>query len=188
MARARRKSLVCHGGQATAKAGARSPSRPGSARDGILGDGETAVIEMAEASGPPSIPRAERNPLEMTTYGTGELIVDAIVKGDQVHNYRHRRFGDGRFGTGVAQALGVKFMGANGKEMTTLTSGGMPGQIAGIDISGLIEGEKNPIIIASDVDNRWDGRRGAAYVSVRKKARPGKRGTGSIAISGARRP
>ena len=65
----------------------------------------------------------------------------------------------------MAQALGVKFIGANGKEITTLCSGGMLDQIAGIDMSGLDPRvRKTRIIIASDVDNPLYGRRGAAYV------------------------
>ncbi|MGL4509283.1 glycerate kinase, partial [Cetobacterium sp.] len=51
------------------------------ARYGIMGDGKTAVIEMAEASGLPLIPVEKRNPMKTTTYGTGELIKDAILKG-----------------------------------------------------------------------------------------------------------
>ena len=52
-----------------------------SARYGISGDGETAVIEMASASGLPLVPENKRNPLLTTSYGTGELIKDALEKG-----------------------------------------------------------------------------------------------------------
>lgn len=48
---------------------------------GILGDGRTAVIEMAQASGLPLVPREKRNPLLTTTYGTGELIRHALDAG-----------------------------------------------------------------------------------------------------------
>ena len=138
---------------------------PVSARYGILGDGETAVIEMAEASGLPLIPRAERNPLETTTYGTGELIVDAIARGIKSIIIGIGGSATVDCGTGMAQALGVKFIDANGKEITTLCSGGMLDQIAKIDMSGLDPRvRKTRIIIASDVDNPLYGRRGAAYV------------------------
>ncbi|OOO02718.1 MAG: Glycerate 2-kinase [Chromatiales bacterium USCg_Taylor] len=138
---------------------------PVSARYGIVGDGETAVIEMAEASGLPLIPRAERNPLETTTYGTGELIVDAMSRGIKSIIIGIGGSATVDCGTGMAQALGVKFIGANGKEITTLCSGGMLGQIAKIDMSGLDPRvRKARIIIASDVDNPLYGRRGAAYV------------------------
>lgn len=48
---------------------------------GILGDGTTAVVEMAQASGLPLVPREKRNPLVTTTYGTGELIHQALEAG-----------------------------------------------------------------------------------------------------------
>ncbi|HUU43959.1 MAG TPA: glycerate kinase, partial [Planctomycetota bacterium] len=48
------------------------------ARFGVLGDGKTAVIEMASASGLPLVPPAKRNPLRTTTFGTGELIRAAL--------------------------------------------------------------------------------------------------------------
>src|SRR5690606_7464652 len=48
---------------------------------GISGDGKTAMIEVAEACGLPLVPTERRNPLKTTTYGVGELIVDAMEKG-----------------------------------------------------------------------------------------------------------
>ena len=51
------------------------------ARYGILEDGVTAVIEMAEASGLPLVAVAERDPMRASTFGTGELIADALQKG-----------------------------------------------------------------------------------------------------------
>ena len=55
--------------------------RPVEATYGILGDNRTAVIEMATASGLTLVPVSERNPLRTTTYGTGELIKDAMDRG-----------------------------------------------------------------------------------------------------------
>ena len=51
--------------------------------DAVYGvfDGDKAVIEMAAASGLPMVPEEKRNPLNTTTYGTGELILDALEKG-----------------------------------------------------------------------------------------------------------
>ncbi|MBR9647153.1 glycerate kinase family protein, partial [Clostridium tyrobutyricum] len=48
---------------------------------GILGDGKTAIIEMAAASGLPLISKEERDPMKTTSYGTGQLIKDAMDKG-----------------------------------------------------------------------------------------------------------
>ena len=53
------------------------------ARYGLLADGNTAVIEMAEASGLPLVSSEKKNPMTATSYGTGELIVDALEKGDR---------------------------------------------------------------------------------------------------------
>ena len=54
---------------------------PVEAQYGFLGDGCTSVIEMAEASGITLVPKNKRNPLETSTYGTGELILDALDQG-----------------------------------------------------------------------------------------------------------
>ena len=48
---------------------------------GILGDGKTAIIQMAKASGLPLLTEEERNPMNTTTYGTGELILEALNQG-----------------------------------------------------------------------------------------------------------
>lgn len=50
-------------------------------RYGISGDGQTALIEMAAVSGLPLVPEDKRNPMLTTTYGTGELILDALEQG-----------------------------------------------------------------------------------------------------------
>ena len=63
---------------------------------GLLGDGKTAVIEMAEASGLPLVPKEQRDPLVATTFGTGELIADAIKRGVDGDHPRHRRLGNQR--------------------------------------------------------------------------------------------
>ena len=72
---------------------------------GLLGDGRTAVIEMAEASGLPLVPKAERDPLRATTFGTGELVADAINRGVEeiIIGLGGSATNDG--GVGFAQAL-----------------------------------------------------------------------------------
>ena len=59
--------------------------KPVEASYGILGDGRTAVIEMAEASGLPLVPRAERNPLATSTFGTGHLLWSSSASGVAVN-------------------------------------------------------------------------------------------------------
>jgi glycerate kinase len=135
------------------------------ARYGLLADNQTAVIEMAEASGLPLVKEKDRNPLTATTYGTGELIVDAINKGAQkiIIGIGGSATNDG--GAGMAQALGVKFTDTRGKEIATLAAGGMLHRIADINMDNIHPGlRKCKIVIASDVDNPLCGKRGASNV------------------------
>ncbi|HID93062.1 MAG TPA: glycerate kinase, partial [bacterium (Candidatus Stahlbacteria)] len=83
---------------------------------GILEDG-TAVIEMAKASGLALLSEEKRNPLYTTTYGTGELILDALDKGAKriIIGVGGSATCDG--GIGSLAALGSKFLDANGKEV-----------------------------------------------------------------------
>lgn len=102
---------------------------------GISGDGTTAIIEMAAASGLPLLAPEERNPLVTSTCGTGELILDAARKG-----VRHIVLGIGGSatvdgGTGMARALGIRFLDAGGRELPP--GGGALKDLAQIDTSGL---------------------------------------------------
>lgn len=135
------------------------------ARYGILGDGCTAVIEMAEASGLHLTSRNNRQPLKMTSYGTGELIADAMKRGIEtiIIGLGGSATVDG--GAGMAQALGIRFLDKNNIQIKEKISGGLLDKIATIDIS-----KQNPllkktkIIIACDVVNPLAGKKGAAYV------------------------
>ncbi len=137
--------------------------RPISASYGISMDGETAIIEMAEASGLQLLSKEERNPLLTTTFGTGELILDALK-----HHCRHFIIGLGGSattdgGVGMLQALGMKCYDEHGVLLGI--GGGMLSQIASIDTSAL-----HPLLckcrftLASDVTNPLCGIHGAAYV------------------------
>ncbi len=86
-------------------------------RYGISGDGQTALIEMAAVSGLPLVPEDKRNPMLTTTYGTGELILDALEQG-----CRHFIVGIGGSATndaglGMLQALGFRFLDKRGKSV-----------------------------------------------------------------------
>lgn len=138
---------------------------PVTARYGILGDGQTAAIEMAEASGLPLVPKERRDPLKTTTYGTGELILDALDKGAKaiILGLGGSATVDG--GAGMAQALGVRLLRKDKKPLEGYASGGLLDTIAHIDMSGIdprIKGTR--ITLASDVENPLTGRKGAAYV------------------------
>lgn len=86
------------------------------AKYGII-HGKTAVIEMAQASGLPLVPAEKRDPLNATTYGTGEVIKAALDEGirDFIIGIGGSATNDG--GIGAAQALGVKFLDRSGKEV-----------------------------------------------------------------------
>ncbi|HIF51754.1 MAG TPA: glycerate kinase [Thiotrichaceae bacterium] len=136
-----------------------------SARYGMLADGVTAVIEMAEASGLPQVSGKEKNPLKTTTYGTGELMLDAAKRGAKsiIIGIGGSATNDG--GVGMAQALGVRFLNKQGKEITELGAGGMINIIAGIDMKGLNSLiKRTKIIVACDVNNPLCGKTGASVV------------------------
>ena len=106
-----------------------------SAQWGILGDGATAVIEMAAASGLPLVPPAQRDPRLTTSRGTGELIRMALD-----HGLRHLIIGIGGSatndgGAGMAEALGVRFLDAAGEPLPP--GGAALSRLAAIDLSGL---------------------------------------------------
>lgn len=130
---------------------------------GLLPDGETAVIEMALASGIELLSESERNPLKATTYGTGELLNAALEAGA-------RRFIIGMGGSatvdggsGALRALGIKLLDAAGSPVPQ--GGGSLAEIAEIDTSALDSRWQGcEIIIASDVENPTLGEQGAAAV------------------------
>lgn len=137
--------------------------QPVEASYGILGDGQTAVIEVAEASGLTLVPEEARNPLSATSYGTGELIRKALDQG-----YREFIIGLGGSacndgGMGLLRALGMQFLDEKGERLPE--GGGSLHRLAHIDDS-----EWHPAIsastftIASDVENRLCGRDGASAV------------------------
>ncbi|MFA4030347.1 MAG: hypothetical protein GDYSWBUE_002040 [Candidatus Fervidibacterota bacterium] len=135
---------------------------------GILGDGETAVIEMAAASGLTLIPPERRNPWITTTYGTGELIKAALE-----HGCRRIIIGIGGSatndaGAGMAQALGIGLLDEDGNQIGF--GGGELSRLCRIDMSGLdTRAMEAEFIVACDVDNPLTGEKGAAYVYAPQK-------------------
>jgi glycerate kinase len=130
---------------------------------GMLGDRETAVIEMAAASGLEMLKPVERNPWITSTYGTGELIRFALDAGCRriILGMGGSATNDG--GAGAVSALGVRLLDGNGKILSP--GGGALGNLATIDRSGLDKRlEGMPIIAASDVSNPLTGPNGASYV------------------------
>lgn len=130
---------------------------------GLLGDGKTAVIEMAAASGIQFVNAQTRNPLITTTYGTGELILDALDHGvtSLIVGLGGSATNDG--GAGMAQALGVKLLDSNGESLTF--GGAALADLATVDTSS-VDSRLNAVDIrlASDVTNPLTGERGASAV------------------------
>lgn len=138
------------------------------ARYGISGDGQTAFIEMAAISGLPLVAPEKRNPMQTTTFGTGELIRDALQRG-----CRHFIIGLGGSATndaglGMLRALGFRFPDKTGN--VSGYGGQMMGKVDSIDTSSV-----HPLLsgctftAACDVRNPFYGTDGAAYVFAPQK-------------------
>lgn len=137
--------------------------KPVAASFGVLGNGKTCVIEIAEASGLTLLSEAERNPERASTEGTGELIRHALDAG-----YREFIIGLGGSatndgGTGLLRALGMRFLDAAGEML--------PSGAAALDELCAIDTDSfDPriqacrFVIASDVDNPLVGPKGASHV------------------------
>ncbi len=125
---------------------------------------KTAVMEMSQASGLTLLKPSERNPLLTSTYGTGEMILDAIRKGCRrfITGIGGSATNDG--GTGMLEALGFRFMDTDGQTITGLCGGNIC-NIAGIDGS-MVPKEvlESEFIIACDVETPFCGPEGAAAV------------------------
>jgi len=134
-----------------------------SATWGVLGDGTTAVIEMAAASGLTLVPASRRNPTLTSTFGTGELIRHALDAGHRkiIIGIGGSATNDG--GAGMAKALGARFLDKMGQE---LPCGGLAlRDLAAIDIASLDPRLKECTIIAAcDVTNPLVGPKGASAV------------------------
>ena len=142
--------------------------RPIESSFGITGDGITAVIEMASASGIQLVTSDERDPWITTTFGTGELIHAALDRGcrDIILGIGGSATND--CGMGMASALGVKFLDQAGKPVGH--GGGVLGEVAAIDMSGLDERIRDTrITVACDVTNPLTGPDGAAHVYAPQK-------------------
>lgn len=138
------------------------------AQYGILGDGETAVIEMAAASGLYLIDESLRNPYYTTTYGTGELVKVCLDKGIKriILGMGGSATNDG--GCGFAQALGARFLDEEGNELPF--GGKALKKLYKIDVSGLDKRLNDiEIEVASDVTNPLCGKLGASYVFGKQK-------------------
>ncbi|PSW59346.1 glycerate kinase [Photobacterium kishitanii] len=130
---------------------------------GIMGDGKTAVIEMAAASGLHLVSPEQRNPMLTTSYGTGELILAALEQGVEhiIVGIGGSATNDG--GIGMAQALGVQLLDNNGQSVGF--GGQALAQLATINISHIDPRLATiKLEVACDVDNPLCGAKGASAV------------------------
>lgn len=139
---------------------------------GLLGDGDTAVVEMAAASGLPLIPRSARDPRRTTTFGTGELIRHALDHGIRrlIVGLGGSATNDG--GAGMAQALGVRLLDARGEEIPR--GGAALARLDHIDMTGLDPRVRDVQVEAAvDVNNPLCGPEGASHVYGPQKGADG---------------
>lgn len=143
--------------------------RPIVAQWGMLGQRDhqppAAVIEMAAASGLALLKPDERDPLATSTYGTGQLIAQALD-----HNASHILIGIGGSATndggcGALQALGARFYNQQNNLIASPITGGVLNDIARIDLSGLHPKLASAtLVVACDVSNPLTGHNGAAAI------------------------
>ncbi|EOL9023512.1 glycerate kinase [Cronobacter sakazakii] len=130
---------------------------------GLLGDGETAVVEMAAASGLHLVPTAQRDPRITTSYGTGELILAALERGVKaiIIGIGGSATNDG--GAGMMQALGARFLDGEGRELAP--GGAALARLERLDLSALDPRlAQVSVTAACDVDNPLCGEKGASAV------------------------
>lgn len=132
---------------------------------GITDDG-IAIIEIAESSG--IVKQSSYRALEATTYGFGQLILDALNKGCRRFLLALGGSATTDCGCGMAAALGIRFSDKNGKEF--VPTGGTLSQVAGMDMSKLDPRiAESEFTVMCDVENPLYGEQGAAYVYAPQK-------------------
>ncbi|OYD07604.1 glycerate kinase [Paludifilum halophilum] len=137
--------------------------RPIHTHYGVLGDEETAVVEVAQIAGLTQVPEAEKNPLNTSSYGVGEAILHALNQG-------YRKFmialggsavNDG--GVGLLQALGASFSDRSGRPVRPV--GGSLAEIVEVSMDTLDPRlSECDLWVANDVSNPLCGERGCSAV------------------------
>lgn len=131
-------------------------------------DEKRAVMEMASASGLPLVPEEQRNPWETTSYGTGEMIRDALDRGLRDISIAIGGSATNDGGMGCARALGVRFLDKTGKELSGC--GKDLARVHRIDMSGLDTRVRECVFtVMCDVTNPLCGEQGATYTFGKQK-------------------
>lgn len=130
---------------------------------GVLGDEKTCVIEMATASGIDLVSEYKLSPLNTTTYGTGQLIKQALDEGytSFIISIGGSATNDG--GAGMLQALGLQLLNDKGNEITF--GGGALSEVYKVDFTNFDKRIKDStFIIATDVQSPMIGENGASHM------------------------
>ena len=142
--------------------------RPVKASYAVLDDGHTAVLEMSAASGLTLLAVDERNPMRTSTYGTGQLIADALARGCRKFLVGIGGSATNDGGMGMLQALGYVFTDADGNYLPGV--GASLSAVCRIDDSNVLSSvRESDFIVACDVDSPLYGPEGAAYVFAPQK-------------------
>ncbi len=135
---------------------------------GFSGDGKTAFIEMAAASGLQLLKPEDRNPLHTSTMGTGALLIDAVGRGAKKIIIGLGGSATNDAGMGMATALGYRFLDERGQELEPV--GGNLRRVSRIDSRLLLFDPRSiDIVTLCDVDNPLFGPDGAAQVFAPQK-------------------
>ncbi len=158
------KALTLHAGGKFVSLEVKDPlGRSREATYGLSADHKTAFIEMASASGLALLTERERNPDLTSSYGTGQLMADALDRGVEniILGIGGSATTDG--GTGIAAALGYRFLDKTGQELAP--NGENLRKINSVDASGVHPQLATvKIVVACDVTNPLHGEQGAAYI------------------------
>lgn len=139
--------------------------RPVTASYGMSGDGQTAMVEMAKASGLELLAEAERDPLKTSTYGTGQLLTDAAARGARRILLAIGGSATNDGGVGAAAALGWQFLDTEGKPFKPV--GGTLQNITRIVPPAKLPFEQ--VDVLCDVTNPLYGPNGASWIYGRQK-------------------
>lgn len=163
-------AILAHhtGGQMVQDRASNPLFEPMMAEYGMSGDGKTAFIEMASASGLQLLKPEERNPLETSTMGTGALIIAAVSRGAEKIILGLGGSATNDAGMGMATALGYRFFDEHGQELEPVGASLL--KVAHIDSRMLLfDPRKVEIVTLCDVDNPLYGKEGAAQVFAPQK-------------------
>ena len=142
--------------------------RPIKAKYGIIGEGQSAIIELASASGLTLLREGERNPMETSTYGTGEMVADAVKRGCRRVLMCIGGSATNDCGVGMLRALGYRFLDGRGCEVEG--RGKDLEKIEYIDDAQRIEAlDECEFVVACDVTNPLCGEQGAAHIFAPQK-------------------